>query len=523
MDSETEKDKFPLPLSAYDFLQDIVDAGPDDLITLNELIGVGTVKYSDDPRMSAAVSAMTVPYTLIFGKQFMENTMHNMHDCVFVLWHELTHLVLDHFALDIREQFVEAGLGKDTNSVLAGNATHIIVDCQVNASCYHTLKDDKYTEWQQRAYPKHEMPHCFLRPDGDPEGEDLDPEYQKQLKYAHKKLYSKEGITNEELIDTLLPWFQENEEKLKEAIKDLIGNHKEMFDRAEQQSNQSSGSSMSDLLESVVKDMLEGEEDDKPSAGSGQEDDEAEGDQEGEGQSSDQESASNEQPSQQKSYGGPGNKRKGLVKRIADQIEQSKELARKLKRSYEPSPSSRIFAAIDSFSPKRTVRTVMPNFRDRRTAALDSVGMCPVFHRNPHRGSKVRVPCYVDVSGSQSHVLPYVYPVVSRLKRHVGDEVYVFSTYVSPTPIHKFNKGQYDGCGGTDFNPILEHILKNNFKKAIILTDGCAPHLNEDLVRRIKSQGVQIKVGWTEKNIRKEILEGIAMETFYVFGSADRR
>ena len=509
--------KFELDRSPYDFLKRIIESAPKDNTTLKELIGVGKVTYSKNPRMSAAV-ADTRPYTLIFGKDFMQDKMETMEDCVFVLWHELTHLVLDHFALDVREEFVEKGLGDKADTVLAEHATHIIVDCQVNATCYHTLKDDKYMELIKRMYPKEEMPHCFLRPDGEPPEEYRD---------AHKKLFSKDGITNEELIDTLLPWFKENEENLKEFIKDLLGNHKDMFKRASNPGGGSTSDELSDLIESVAKelgDQLDGPGGQEEQQGQGAGNEEGEEEEEGQGQGKEgeeegQDSKPGENPGgKQAGKGGP--RRRRMVQTVLDKIEHSRYLASKMKKSYQVSPSSRIYAAIESFNPHKSTRSVIPNFHDRRTVALYSRGHMPVFHMIKDRGSKVHVPCYIDVSGSQDHVVPHVIPVVSRLKRLVGNEVFCFSTYVSPTSINTFSKGEYCTSGGTNFNPVIEHILEKGFKKAIILTDGCAS-LSDANKKALKRRGVQIKVGWTEAHINEYPLKDIATETFYMFGNKD--
>lgn len=468
------KNKFILPNKPESFLLKVMEAYPEDFVTLRKIIGLGKILYSENPLMTAAV-VNTKPHTLIFGKPFIEENIKTIDDCVYLLSHELTHLLLGHFAKDIREIFIDKNLNE--------YAINIIFDCQVNASCYHSLNDNKYFEFIKRFYSKTEMPECFFRYDGEPPSHDL--------KELHKKLYSTDGITNEELIKGLLNWMGEHDEKIKQALHKLLGNHNNLGETSTDQENDDNSRAENDsLIESYAKDLKdiinkkEGKKNVKTEEKNG------------------------------RSAGKSGLLRQLEV--ILNNIDYSKTLGKKLNKTYVIHPSSKLHSAIEGFFPKKQTRTPVPNFYDRRTVALHSVGKLPVFHKNKETSHKVFVPCYVDVSGSQNHVVGAVFSAVTRQKKKIGNKVFCFSTEVSETSLDELKRGKYKTTGGTDFNPVVLHILKNKFRKAIILTDGQAG-LNIELIEKLIHSGILIKVGWTVKYPDKEPLSKIAKEEFYLF------
>jgi hypothetical protein len=482
---------YQLPDSPLELLESIIDHYPEgDFQSLRKVIGIGKVRYEEEllpgvPMTAAVVN--TKPYTLLFGKTFLSTKMKTIEDCVYILSHELTHLVLDHFAKDIMKEFEEKKLG--------AQAVHIIVDCQVNATCYNSLKEDKYLEFIKRFYSKTEMPYCFFRPDGEPPSD--------KLKEVHAKLYSQDGITNKELIDGLMEWFKSEQDKLEDIVKKLLGNHKDLL---RDKTGDNNSEELDDLIEAVgsdLEDVLKKNKEEEAKDGANRE-----------GKPSNEKA---EQPG--KGCSPDITPREKMVKHSLEKIEYVKNIKRQLKKVEVISPSSRIYKAIDAYFPKKQARTVIPNFYDRRTATMYSQGIMPIFHQTSERGSKIIVPCYLDVSGSQDHVIPFMLPVVSRLKQKIGNVVYCFSGFVSETPMCKLELGKIKTSGGTDFNPVIEHILKHKFKNAIILTDGEA-YLRDDLLLKVKNKRVNITVGWTVANPQTSPLGSIACKTFYVFGES---
>ena len=526
---------FELPYNASKFLSNIIDAYPkSDFLTLRKVIGLGKVIYGEEDTIAGmpltAAIMNTKPYTLIFGRKFMQKQMQSIYDCVYILSHELTHLVLDHFAPDILKSFEEKETGR--------YAMHIVTDCQVNATCYHSLQEEKYFEFIKRFYSKTEMPDCFFRYDGlptnqidgwkpitdekgdtviDEEGNikmekiivPLEVELQKHLRTLHEKLYSVDGITNEELIEGLKPWLDEQKNKqemLQDLLKKIIGNHPDIL---KDRSGNSNSNELDELTDAIIIDVSDSLN--KKSSKENIDNNKKQN-------KSTDETENQERELDNGTMAGSGTTvRERLIKTCKSKLEYIKNIKKQLKKSEVVSPSSRIFSAISSYLPKRQVRSVIPNFYDRRTASIYSItGKPPIFNNCKIIGSNVVIPCYLDVSGSQDHVLPYVLPVVSRLKDKIGYLVYCFSNYISETKICNLERGKIKTSGGTDFNPIALHILKNNFKYALILTDGQA-YLNQDLIQKLRRRGVKITVGWTVSHPSLEPLNQIAQKTFFVF------
>jgi hypothetical protein len=203
------------------------------------------------------------------------------------------------------------------------------------------------------------------------------------------------------------------------------------------------------------------------------------------------------------------------VGRLKEKINTNEYIKKILVKQYKPSPASKLSKAIEAFYPHTPRRSVVPNFHDRRTSSLFSCDILPVFHNVPGKGVKNSIACYIDVSGSQDHVIPKVVEAVMRYKKHVGNEVYCFSTLVSDTHVKKLRSDIYS-TGGTDFNPVAEHILENKFKSVIILTDGHAC-LSQENIEKIKNRNIKITIGWTEKNISREPLCAISKNEFWLF------
>lgn len=523
-------EKYKLPDSPRVFVNNLIEKAPNDLPSLKKLIGINKIMYSSKESMSAAV-ADTRPYTLIFGKKFCETHFTSDEDAIFVLFHELTHLVLDHFAKDVLELFEEKGLsGDNLKTIFAQQCTHIVVDAQVNATCYHTLKDDKYMEFPCRFYsleeqikrwgedcakaeeagntppppPEDAMPFCLLHPKGEVECPD-------EFKPLHRKLYSEKGISNSELIDALLPWFKNNESKLPNVVKMLLGNHKDIMDDNRTSNSENLSQEDKEFLESILDDLESKSKDrDYQKSQQGNKDDK-----ELDKKLAKSKTLNGDKEQPKRDYSLESNPVKLYISKLKNKISVNKDLTKILVTHYKPSPAGKLSRAIDGFFPKSPKRTVIPNFHNRRTSSLFSQGITTVFNDNPIKGVKNTVACYIDVSGSQEHVVPKVVTAVLRYKKLMGNFVYCFSTEVEDVHVKMLNK-HFFSYGGTNFNSVMEHILQNKFKNVIILTDGCA-NLSEHYIQSIKTKKIKIAVGWTESSPSLEPLSEILDSQFWLF------
>ena len=460
---------------ASNFFRRLIDNYPvQDKLTLKKVLAIGNIKWDKDGSIPTAAVKNTTPITLIFNKQFINEKCQNLHDAVYILSHELTHLILDHFSKHIVKKFKDFNLGY--------KAMHIIVDAQVNACCHNSLPI-QYMDFVKSYYPINEMPLCFMRPDGKPPSEDLQK--------LHDKLYSRNGITNDELIEGLMEFFKDQQDNLDQFIEKLIGNHSDgLTDK-----NKNGNGELDDLIKEVGGNILSGwlkEENDKNRK-------------------------KLEELSSGSNVGTGGPLIKQNVDIVISELDNFNSIKKEISKRYVISPSSRLFKAIDRYVPKYPKRTVVPNFRSNVTvSSYVTTGGFPVFHTAPEIGSKVIVPCYVDVSGSQEHVIPHVLPVIARLKREIGNIVYCFSTVVSPTTITNCSNGTFETTGGTDFNSISKHIIKNKWKQAVILTDG-ESSIDKNLLDQLQRMNIKITVGWTVKNPQRHPLSDIMESEFMMF------
>lgn len=81
---------------------------------------------------------------------------------------------------------------------------------------------------------------------------------------------------------------------------------------------------------------------------------------------------------------------------------------------------------------------------------------------------------YVDVSASVNKVLPRLLGFLVALRDLIGPKVFQFSNRVVEVSLEKLEEGFCATTWGTDFDCVVEHALQNNFRRLVIITDGCA-------------------------------------------------
>ena len=70
-------------------------------------------------------------------------------------------------------------------------------------------------------------------------------------------------------------------------------------------------------------------------------------------------------------------------------------------------------------------------------------------------------------------ILPKVLSVISSLRKNIN-KVFQFSNKVSEASLEDTSKGKIKSTGGTDFDCIVEHAVKNEYSKIIVISDGYA-------------------------------------------------
>ena len=120
-------------------------------------------------------------------------------------------------------------------------------------------------------------------------------------------------------------------------------------------------------------------------------------------------------------------------------------------------------------------RTVVPT-TSRREVFLMAGGCLPVFYETKRMGHGLReegVHLYLDVSGSLTETLPFIY----GLLRAIGDElasdrVYLFSTRVKEITIEELYRGKVSTSLGTDYDCVVDHARENQAQRILVITDG---------------------------------------------------
>ena len=125
----------------------------------------------------------------------------------------------------------------------------------------------------------------------------------------------------------------------------------------------------------------------------------------------------------------------------------------------------------------------VPHAVTRKDAFNLSMGAAPVLWQKYVGMEKPAVDLYVDVSGSMSLYYPFI-PFIYKSILHVVGRIFQFSTQVVEVD-------QHERClfttGGTNFNIVAQHMVKENVRWAVVVSDGLC-HLNPDLEKTLARQ-----------------------------------
>ncbi|MEX1048594.1 MAG: hypothetical protein WED15_03635 [Akkermansiaceae bacterium] len=104
-----------------------------------------------------------------------------------------------------------------------------------------------------------------------------------------------------------------------------------------------------------------------------------------------------------------------------------------------------------------------------------------------------RANVYLDVSGSMSQELDLLIGLLWNLRQWIRSPFYAFSNGVYPARIVD-GKLRTSTTGGTCFNDVLEHLIKDRPGKSMIITDGYIETPCPDLLRQLRTLGEEIHV-----------------------------
>lgn len=155
----------------------------------------------------------------------------------------------------------------------------------------------------------------------------------------------------------------------------------------------------------------------------------------------------------------------------------------------------------------------VPHLRDRRAVAARAAGATVLLYEtttlHPRMPERHLTEIYLDVSGSVHSYLPYLYGALARLRALVPDRVHLFSTSVVTIPRAHLMAGRVATTGGTSIDCVLEHALRHDVRRAVLITDGFVGRAEESLVARIRQEGVDLR-GLVTVGGTGHLLEGVA-------------
>jgi hypothetical protein len=161
-------------------------------------------------------------------------------------------------------------------------------------------------------------------------------------------------------------------------------------------------------------------------------------------------------------------------------IESRSNMRNNLLRDF--SVNKNINKITDYISDKKIISSVFPTNPSRRDLAMLACGITPVLWRNTVNADKKKssgLAVYLDVSGSMYAILPKVLSVIRSLRKNIN-RIFQFSNQVTETSFSSLLEGHIKTTGGTDFNCIIEHAVKNDYSKIIVFSDGYADITEEN-------------------------------------------
>lgn len=179
---------------------------------------------------------------------------------------------------------------------------------------------------------------------------------------------------------------------------------------------------------------------------------------------------------------------------LLEELEGKKnaKLAEAFNRALLQSATSKMVTGIRGQFPELPERTVVPVGMGRREMLMIAMGYMPIFWRtyspDMNRGS---VHVYIDVSGSMGSWIKWCYELCYALSDWLFEPLHLFSNKIADITLKQLKSGVVTTTGGTDFDCIVEHAIKSNYKRIIIITDGYA-NLSPENISMMKQRDFHI-------------------------------
>lgn len=144
--------------------------------------------------------------------------------------------------------------------------------------------------------------------------------------------------------------------------------------------------------------------------------------------------------------------------------------------------------------------SIVPNLRhDKRAGMMLAAGQFVPYYRTENQATEERNHLFFDISGSQDRYISHCNELVLRLKPFIAENgLALFSSEhgpvdpVVPMRLSQFTREvkagtvQNHSSGGTNFNLVIDYMMKHKIMKAAILTDNISSIWGEERIAYLK-------------------------------------
>jgi len=135
---------------------------------------------------------------------------------------------------------------------------------------------------------------------------------------------------------------------------------------------------------------------------------------------------------------------------------------------------------------KETRRQVYPFQPSRLGHVYILTGISQILHQYWNKVSSHHIPrlnIYVDVSPSMIEFRQHEVFLIDRLRDLFPTTFFVFGEHLREFKVEEFAKGRYPQASGTDFNPVIYHLMNSEVECGVIFTDGEASISETNLIQ----------------------------------------
>jgi len=470
-----------------DFIKSMINAFPYDLPALYELVSVMDVAY-DESIDSAQITLIGTPRIRI-SKDFLEKYCETWSDVAVLIHHELSHKMLMHVWNELDNLAIP----------LTDDQKNLLYDIRIQGLSYQLMPQPAYRQLTRRCYENKPFPFNLLYSGS------------KHSTYLHtalqREIYSPYGVSLEKAAEVIFGCddgdgggggkddghSDQNDQDNRGAP--MLGDHNDMGKQS-QNGNLPEAQTMNHAKEAIdrIHDNIgKMEKSSRKKARIGRALAEAKGN----GNSADNQVVGD--------TGGTvscGHSESLFVKdieQVVDRYNADRKMREMMMRASVDTPLLKAKRAIKNLFACIVDMSVMPNFRDRRAIALYSRGIWPVYFKTLIEESHGLCHVYIDASGSQFHVMAFVIKLISELKDYLCPTVHFFSDSIVDVHKSKLRPGMsVQTTGGTDFNAVVDHAIKNKINKCLVITDGISS-VSDANVEIVKKIGQKYIIGFTEE------------------------